>query len=112
MKLLPGDPFPWFTLPSTDNPHYAFHSVAGRYVLLGFLGSGARPETAAALAAMRVRRSLFDDEFACFFGISVDGSDQEEHRLVNDMPGIRFLFDLDGAVCRAPAGCCSTLCCG
>ena len=100
MKLLTGDPVPWFTLPSPDNPGYAFHSAAGRYVLLGFLGSGARPETAAALAAIRPRRALFDDDFACFFGISVDRLDREDSRLVNDTPGIRFLFDLDGAVCR------------
>lgn len=101
MTLQPGDPVPWFTLPSTDNPRYAFHSVAGRYVLLGFLGSATRPETAAALAALQARRALFDDETACFFGVSVDAADQAEGRLVPDLPGIRFLFDLDGAASRA-----------
>jgi len=100
MKHLPGDPFPWFVLPSTDNPRYAFHSVAGRYVLLGFIGSAARPETAAALEAVRARRALFDDDFACFFGISVDAADKEEGRLQAELPGIRFLFDLDGQVSR------------
>ncbi|MBB5690852.1 2OG-Fe(II) oxygenase [Roseomonas alkaliterrae] len=100
MKHLPGDPFPWFTLPSTDNPRYAIHSVAGRYVLLGFIGSAGRPETAAALAALRAQRALFDDDFACFFGISVDAADREEGRLQPDLPGIRFLFDLDGRVSR------------
>ena len=52
MKMQPGDPAPWFNLPSTDNPNYAFHSVAGRYILMAFLGSAARPEAQAALAAI------------------------------------------------------------
>jgi predicted 2-oxoglutarate/Fe(II)-dependent dioxygenase YbiX/peroxiredoxin len=98
MRLHPGDPAPWFTLPSTDNPHYAFHSVAGRYVLIGFIGAAARPEAQAALAAIAARRALFDDEHACFFGISVDGGDRE--RLAPSLPGIRYLFDLDGRVSR------------
>ncbi len=100
MMLQPGDPAPWFSLPSTDNPSYAFHSVAGRYVLLGFFGSAARPETQAALAAVAARRSLFDDENACFFGISVDPADREPGRVQPSLPGIRFLFDLGGKVGR------------
>lgn len=101
MTLQPGDPVPWFTLPSADAPRYAIHSAAGRYVLLGFLGSAARPETAAALAALRADRGRFDGETACFLGISVDAADRAEARLAPEPPGIRFLFDLDGAASRA-----------
>jgi peroxiredoxin/predicted 2-oxoglutarate/Fe(II)-dependent dioxygenase YbiX len=100
MKVLPGDPFPWFTLPSTDNPRYAFHSVAGRYVLVAFLGSSGQPVAQAALAAVAANRARFDDETLCFFGISADPADRAPGRLVPSMPGIRFLFDLDGAVAR------------
>ena len=100
MKVLPGDPFLWFTLPSTDNPRYAFHSVAGRYVLLAFLGSSTQPLAQAALAAIAANRRLFDDETACVFGLSADAADLAEGRLVQALPGIRFLFDLDGAVAR------------
>ncbi len=100
MKLQPGDPAPWFTLPSTDNPTYAFHSVAGRYILIAFIGSAARPEAQAALAAIAARRGLFDDDNACFFGISVDPADRDQKRVQPALPGIRFLFDLTGAVCR------------
>ena len=100
MKVLPGDPFPWFTLPSVDNPRYAFHSVAGRYVLLAFLGSSRQPVAQAALAAIAANRALFDDDTACVFGISADPADRAEGRLVQSLPGIRFLFDLDGAVAR------------
>ena len=97
---MPGDPAPWFSLPATDNPSYAFHSVAGRYVLLGFFGSAARAEAQAALAAVAARRSLFDDETACFFGISVDPADREQERVQPSLPGIRFLFDFGGKVGR------------
>lgn len=100
MKLRPGDPLPWFTLPSSDNPRYAIHSVAGRYVLLGFIGSAARAESQAALAALGARRAVFDDTTACVFGISVDEADLREGRLRNSLPGIRHLFDLEGEVSR------------
>lgn len=98
--LLTGDPAPWFTLPSTDNPGYAFHSVAGRYVLMAFLGSATRPGAAAALEAVASRRALFDDLTACFFGLSADPADRAEGRLQASLPGIRFLFDADGQVAR------------
>jgi predicted 2-oxoglutarate/Fe(II)-dependent dioxygenase YbiX len=46
-------------------------------------------------------RARFDDETLCFFGISADPADRTEGRLVQALPGIRFLFDLDGAAARA-----------
>lgn len=100
MRLHSGDPLPWFTLPSAENPRYAVNTAAGRYVLLAFLGSLARPEARAALAAIAVARDLFDDEHASFFGISLDPADREQGRLRGSLPGIRFLFDEGGAVAR------------
>lgn len=54
----------------------------------------------AALAAIAANRARFDDDTACVFGISADPADRAETRLVQSLPGIRFLFDLDGAVAR------------
>lgn len=99
--LHPGDPAPWFTLPSTDSPRYAIHSVAGRYILMAFLGSATRPEAQGAFAAIAANRALFDDDRACFFGLSADAADLDQRRLRPSLPGIRFLFDLDGAAGRA-----------
>lgn len=101
MLLQPGDPAPWFNLPSADNPSYAFHSVAGRYVLLAFIGAATRPEARAALAAIAARRTLFDDANACVFGVSADPADRDQGRLKHSLPGIRFLFDLEARVARA-----------
>lgn len=95
--LLAGDPAPWFRHRCTT-PHgsYTFDMAAGRNVVLYFFRSSADPRTAAALAAVRAGRAVFDDVEACFFGISADPAD--EARLAADLPGIRFFLDGDGTV--------------
>ena len=45
-----GEPAPWFVARSTANPRFTFHTAAGRYVVLGFVGSSQHPLAAAALA--------------------------------------------------------------
>ncbi|WP_230530396.1 hypothetical protein [Microvirga roseola] len=35
-----GDPAPWFHQNSTSNPNFAFDTVAGRYIVLCFYGTG------------------------------------------------------------------------
>ena len=99
--LLPGDTAPWFHVPALDgNPRYAFDTAAGRPVLLFLMGSAAHPLAAAALAALARHRALFDDEAACFFGVSCDPADIAERRIAQSLPGIRWFVDLDGAVSR------------
>lgn len=98
--LLPGDPAPWFIVPSSGNPRYVFSSAAGRYVVLCFLGSAARPEAQAALRAVAAHRTLFDDRRVALFGVSLDPEDQRQNRLQQSLPGIRFFWDFDGAVSR------------
>ncbi len=95
-----GDPAPWFFARSTNNARYVFHTAAGRYVLLGFLGSGRRPEVQAALRLLAARRDLFDDRQISFFGVSVDASDEAESRLQQSLPGIRYFWDFDLAVSK------------
>jgi peroxiredoxin/predicted 2-oxoglutarate/Fe(II)-dependent dioxygenase YbiX len=98
--LAPGDPAPWFRQRSTSNPNYSFDTVAGRYVVLCFFGSGADPAAQAALRAVQVHRALLDDTRACFFGVSLDPADAESGRVQQSLPGIRFFWDFDGAVSR------------
>lgn len=98
--LLPGDPAPHFKAATPSNPTYSFGSVAGRYVLLAFLPSDdAAQAHALALSALRARRSLFDDERCCVFGVLRDpgliAAAQDE------IPGIRWILDADGAVFAA-----------
>ncbi|QNM83920.1 2OG-Fe(II) oxygenase [Sphingomonas sabuli] len=74
-----------------------------------FYGSAARPEAAAALALVAANRRLFDDDKACFFGITSDPTDPGAGRIAQQIPGIRHFLDFDrklGALYRTvgPAG--------
>jgi peroxiredoxin len=105
MELLPpfrpGDPVPLFRArASNGSADYDFASVAGRYVVLAFLGSAAQEPVRRTLAALRRQRRLFDDVRASFFGVSVDAADEAGGRLKDSLPGIRFFFDRDGAISR------------
>lgn len=99
--LGPGDPAPWFQQRSTSNPRYVFDTAAGRWIVLCFFGTAGDPVGKAALDAVARNRALFDDEKACFFGISLDPRDETESRVVESMPGIRHFWDFDGAIARS-----------
>ena len=97
-----GEAAPWFVAPVLDgSPTYAFDTVGGRAVLMLFFGSAADRITAGPLMQVQAKRALFDDEKACFFGITVDPTDAAERRIRTQVPGIRFVLDLDGHVSRA-----------
>ena len=94
-----GAPVPWFTAGTDVAPRFQFHTVAGRWIVLAFLGSVRAPQSKAFLDQVRARRDLFDDRKASFFGVGVDSA--EEDQLVTSLPGVRFFRDFDGAVSRA-----------
>lgn len=100
INLLPGDPAPWFQQRSTSHPRYTFDTAAGRYIVLCFFGLASNERAGAALAAVQANRNCFDDDRACFFGISTDPRDEAEKRVRESMPGIRFFWDFDGLVSR------------
>lgn len=98
--IMPGDPAPWFEQRTTNNPSYAFQTVAGRYVVLCFHGTAGDEPGREALGAVLAHRPMFDDERACFFGVSLDPADVAENRIAERVPGIRHFLDFDGAVSR------------
>jgi len=93
--LTPGDPAPNFVQRSVANPRYAFDSAAGRYLVLCFFGSAGEPHAQAALAAAYSRSDIFNDDRACFFGVSVDPADETTGRVTNRIPGYRHFWDFD-----------------
>ena len=96
-----GEAVPWFRAPVLSGvPAYAFDTAGGRAVLMLFFGTAASRDGAAALAAVQARRDLFNDEDACFYGITVDPSDAEQGRIAQQLPGIRFFLDYDRDVSR------------
>lgn len=100
IKLTPGDPAPWFNQRSTGNPNYAFHTAAGRYVVLCFYASAADAQGSAAIQKVLANRQRFDDDNFCFFGVSLDPLDEREGRVSESLPGIRFFWDFDGTASR------------
>lgn len=99
-KLSPGDPAPAFYQRTPANPRYAFDTAAGRYLVLCFFGSAKDAQSKAALAAAFARGDLFDDQHACFFGVSNDPSDETEGRVANKVPGFRMFWDFDLSVAK------------
>jgi peroxiredoxin len=98
MSLFPGDVAPAFHAPSPGNPRYNFASVAGRYLVLAFLPATLTPQTQEALATVRRHRALFDDDTRCLFGVLADAGQFAEAR--DEVPGIRWLHDVEGEVAR------------
>ena len=91
MAVLAGDAAPTFRVRGLNNPDFALHAVAGRYLLLGLLsraGTGARRE---ALDAAPAWNDRFDGETAaCLIVLPAEESQAHE---VSDGPGLRWLFD-------------------
>jgi peroxiredoxin len=98
--LLTGDPAPWFHARANTRERFALDTVAGRYIVLCFFGSMAHPKSRMALDAVFAEPALFDDERACFFGVSVDPADEAQKRVTGRIPGYRFFWDFDGDIGR------------
>jgi peroxiredoxin len=98
--LTPGDPAPWFYQRSFGNPRYAFDTAAGRYIVLCFFGSARDAHAKAAIAAVQSRPDVFNDEVACFFGVSQDSEDETKKRVADKYPGYRYFWDFDGLIGR------------
>lgn len=97
--LVWGDHAPWFHAPAlSGSPSYKFDTVAGRHVLLLFFGSTRLEPSAVALGLVAANRELFDDEQACFFGITIDPNDEACGAIGQQLPGIRFFLDYDRKV--------------
>jgi peroxiredoxin len=101
MNITPGDPGPWFTQRTAFNPNYHFSSAAGRYLILCFYISAGDDAGKAALKSAFAHWRVFDDKRCCFFGVSLDPKDEAEKRVQDKIPGFRFFWDFDGAICRA-----------
>lgn len=100
MPLQPGEPAPWFRGATPSHPEFTFDSVAGRYILLAFLPRDDAPRLAV-LKALAEHRAIFDDAGLSAFAIV---RDQQTAASAQDMTGLRWVIDLDGAVSVQFAG--------
>ena len=97
MPLSLGEPAPWFTAPTPSNPAFVFDTAAGRYVLLVFLPKDDVAAAADALRIIALQRAQFDDERVSAFVVVRDPSTAAS---AQDMRGLRWFLDQDGAVSR------------
>ncbi len=95
-----GEPAPWFTCRTETRDRFVFDTVAGRYLVLSFLGSAADPISAQLLSQLATIRQRFDDQNLSFFGVTVDPEDERLQRLSASLPGVRFFWDFERTVSR------------
>ena len=72
-------------------------AFAGKYLLLGCIGSGRIAPGLAALEALNAHASLFDDIDRCFLGVALDPNEKIP---VKSQKGIKFIYDEDGSFSR------------
>ena len=97
-KLLFGEPAPFFQAPSPSNPKFNFDTVAGRPVLLVFLGSPAGAAAGRLIAEAQAHRVAFDDHSLMMFYVVSDPGDVERLGVEQMLPGIRYFLDYDRVI--------------
>ena len=95
-NILPGDSLPRFK-QLCQGIQFAPDAMAGRYLVFCFYGADDALGRAA-IAAVRRGRERFDDARAAIFFVGTDAADQASGRYPDAMPGLRFMWDLDGSV--------------
>src|SRR5258706_14339480 len=95
MPLVTGNPAPWFTARSSNNPEFRLESAAGRPLLLVFIGSAATSAGQKILSSIEPYRAQLNDQDLALFFVSHDPEDELQRRLVQQLPGIRIFWDFD-----------------
>ncbi|MEG3931393.1 MULTISPECIES: redoxin domain-containing protein [unclassified Microcoleus] len=93
-----GDPAPWFSIPSTNNPLFHFQTVGGRRVVLFFFASAAFEQIQVILKSFQELSEEFQSLQVPQFGVSVDPADKEQNRPTTIAPSFIFFWDLDKTV--------------
>lgn len=95
-----GEPAPWFSAATgrSSASAFAFDELAGRYIVLFFIGSAARPDVAEVLATLARRHDLLDHERALLVGISNDPNDFAQEPARQLPPGQLLLWDQNNMV--------------
>jgi predicted 2-oxoglutarate/Fe(II)-dependent dioxygenase YbiX len=101
-----GTQAPWFKAPILNgNADYSFHTVAGRPVLMFFMGSASFAPVARTLQRLGSYADVFDDRRACFFGVTTDPDDAASGKIAPRIPGIRYFLDYDRSISAAYGAC-------
>ncbi|WP_298111885.1 2OG-Fe(II) oxygenase [Bradyrhizobium sp.] len=100
-RIILGDPVPWFSLPVLTGGSFDLQASAGRWVVLGFLGSLDDPRAMTEAAELASLVATFSEDHlvgGCVF----TGSAENAERLAAISNGMLSLIrDQDGAVSRS-----------
>ncbi|CAN5381892.1 hypothetical protein BH10PSE6_BH10PSE6_10390 [soil metagenome] len=97
-KLRRGEPAPAFEARTPSNPRFAFHTAAGRPILLVFLGTPAGAAAARLVKEVGELRSAFNDRDLALFYVANDERAIERLGIAQALPGIRYFLDFDGRI--------------
>ena len=100
-KLGFGEPAPSFVAPTPNNPKFHFDTIAGRPILLVFLGHPLSRASAQLVQEIKANRASFDDRFASMFYIVSDPLDIDLLEIKVDNPGVRYFMDYDRTIAKA-----------
>ncbi|WP_293679579.1 2OG-Fe(II) oxygenase [uncultured Phenylobacterium sp.] len=95
-SLFTGAPAPIFKVRSKHFAQFAFSSLGGRWVVLGFL-PGPGPERDAAIAMLEGLPGLFRDDRCLAFGVLPD---EASFKAAKDALPMRWFYDAEGSVRR------------
>jgi peroxiredoxin len=96
-----GDPAPWFGAPLIGDGVFNLGVAAGRWIVLGFLGSPAEARADRELSALLRDIALFDEDKIVFCGIFTTPPADPAPYIAMSTPAVSFLADYDGAISRA-----------
>ena len=99
-QLRVGEHAPDFTQRSDRHSAYRFNTVAGRYVVLCLYGTARDEAGRLAIEVALSNPQVFDDDFASFFGVSIDADDERTGRVRGRLPGVRHFWDVDLTISR------------
>ncbi|WP_293348523.1 MULTISPECIES: redoxin domain-containing protein [unclassified Microcoleus] len=90
-----GDPAPWFSIASSNNPLFHFSTVGGRRVVLFFFASAAFEQIQVILKNFQELSEEFKTLQVPLFGVSVDAADKQQNRPTTIAPSFIFFWDFD-----------------
>lgn len=96
-----GDPVPWFGAPLLGGGSFHLQVAAGRWIVLGFLGSAADPQVQRELDEILRDADLFDDDRMIFCGVLTAPPTDPAPFLARGTAAIAFIADYDGAISRS-----------
>lgn len=96
-----GEPAPWFQAATPANPRFSFDTVAGRRVILSFLGELSESELRPLLAQVRAVAPGFIEHGCVFFGVTTSRDDSHIRLFQEILPNSYLFLDRDCAVSQA-----------